>query len=164
MQPKTLSPRTLALAVSAVVLTAAVVVAAFIFLAEKPVGLLRPDDAKIVATGKAIYMEHCASCHGENLEGQPNWRRRGEDGLLPAPPHDRSGHTWHHTDDVLFAITKLGTAKFIGDDSYKSNMLPFEGTLSDDQIVAVLSFIKSTWPEDIRARHDRMNAQVSSGR
>ncbi len=163
MVRKTLGPRTLVYALSAVALVAVVSVTALTFFNEQPVGLLRPDDTKVVAAGKVIYMEHCAACHGDNLEGQPIWRRRDEDGLLPAPPHDQSGHTWHHTDDVLFAKTTLGTAKFIGQHDYKSNMLPFEGTLSDDQIIAVLSFIKSRWPENIRRRNDRMNAQATSG-
>ena len=53
-----------------------------------------PDNRRLVALGKRIYAEHCASCHGANLEGQPNWRIRKPDGRMPAPPHDSSGHTW----------------------------------------------------------------------
>lgn len=121
--------------------------------------LFRPDDAQIVAHGEALYGDYCASCHGENLEGQENWRERGSDGLLPAPPHDQTGHTWHHTDDVLFGITKYGVGKFAGLDDYKSSMQPFEGVLSDDDIIAVLSYVKSRWPDQIRRRHDQMNAQ-----
>ena len=121
--------------------------------------LFLPDDAQIVARGKAVYGDFCASCHGENLEGQVNWRERGSDGLLPAPPHDQTGHTWHHTDDVLFGITKYGVGKFAGLDDYKSSMQPFEGVLSDDNIIAVLSYVKSRWPGEVRRRHDQMNAQ-----
>src|SRR5205807_2276140 len=51
-----------------------------------------PNDAALVARGKAIYAEHCAACHGANLEGQANWRSRLPNGRLPAPPHDASGH------------------------------------------------------------------------
>jgi mono/diheme cytochrome c family protein len=61
-----------------------------------------------IAQGKALYAESCASCHGANLEGQPDWRTPGPDGRLPAPPHDETGHTWHHPDRVLFQYTKLG--------------------------------------------------------
>ena len=118
--------------------------------------LLRPDDPATVAEGAAVYAETCAACHGTRLEGQPNWRERGEDGLLPAPPHDETGHTWHHDGETLFRLTKFGVAKLIDDPDYATAMPAYEGTLSDDEIVAVLSYIKSTWPPEIRARHDEM--------
>lgn len=127
---------------------------------DDPVSRLRPDDAGLVAKGGAIYVAQCASCHGLKLEGQPDWRTRGADGLLPAPPHDASGHTWHHPDDTLFRITKFGVAKIIGDPNYKTAMPAYEGRLSDEEIVAVLSWIKAQWPASIRQRHDQMNAQA----
>ena len=118
--------------------------------------VLRDEDRDMVARGLRIYQENCASCHGANLEGQPNWRVAGKDGRLPAPPHDASGHTWHHDGDTLFRLTKYGTGALIGDPDYASNMPVYEGVLADDEIIAVLSYIKSTWPEDIRARYDEM--------
>ena len=66
------------------------------------------SNPELVALGAAVYVEHCASCHGERLEGEPNWRRRKADGTLPAPPHDATGHTWHHSDDLLFRLTRDG--------------------------------------------------------
>jgi len=120
-----------------------------------------PDNEQLVARGEAIYLEHCASCHGADLAGQSNWRERGADGLLPAPPHDPSGHTWHHPDSDLFALTKYGVAKAIGKPDYKSAMPAYEGVLSDEEIVAALSYIKSTWPAEIRERHDLINGPSS---
>ena len=117
---------------------------------------LRPDDAALVAEGEAIYAAQCASCHGADLEGQANWRERKADGRLPAPPHDASGHTWHHPDGQLFALTKQGPAALVGGD-YQSDMPGYAGVLSDREIVAVLSYIKSRWPAEIRARHDALN-------
>lgn len=149
----------------AVFVVAGLIVGYFIYATnshQQQGALIYPDDEKIVANGKKVYAENCASCHGENLEGQPNWKIRGDEGLLPAPPHNETGHTWHHTDHVLFGITKFGTAKFLGIDDFKSGMTPYEGVLSDDEIVAVLSFIKSSWPENIQRRHDQMNA-LNSG-
>jgi mono/diheme cytochrome c family protein len=99
--------------------------------------------------GRSLYASHCASCHGAHLEGEPNWRRRKANGRLPAPPHNASGHTWHHPAEQLFQITKYGTEKIVGN-FYKSDMLGFDDALSDDQIRAVLAFIESTWPEKIR--------------
>ncbi len=124
---------------------------------------LRPDDPKALAVGERIYVAQCAACHGARLEGQPEWRTRGPDDLLPAPPHDASGHTWHHPDETLFRITKFGVASIIGDPSYKTAMPVYEGNLSDDEIVAVLSWIKAQWPADVRQKHDQMNAQAAKG-
>lgn len=117
-----------------------------------------PDPARL-ATGLALYGEHCAACHGAELEGQANWRQRDSDGLLPAPPHDETGHTWHHPDQQLFEITKLGTAALIGPD-YLTAMGPFGEVLSDDEIWAVLAYIKSRWPEKLRARQAEATAQA----
>ena len=118
---------------------------------------LEVDNPQIVLNGSRIYDENCASCHGANLEGQPNWRARDADGRLPAPPHDESGHTWHHDSEALFALTKYGIAAVINNPDYPSNMPAYEGILSDDDIIAVLSYIKSTWPDDIRAIHDEID-------
>ena len=124
--------------------------------------VLQPGDAKVVAQGQSIYQTHCAACHGAKLEGQPNWRERDDKGLLPAPPHDASGHTWHHPDEVLVRITKLGVAKAANLKDYASAMPIYEGVLSDKEIVAVLSWIKAQWPAQIREKHDQMNAQAQS--
>ncbi len=96
--------------------------------------------------GAALYAGHCASCHGAQLEGQPDWRERGPDGRLPAPPHDASGHTWHHPDALLERIVRDGTAAVVGG-GYQSDMPGFGDVLSDAEIRAVLDYIKSTWPE-----------------
>lgn len=110
----------------------------------------------IVAEGKLIYERACASRHGADLEGQPNWRQPGPDGKLPAPPHDVSGHTWHHPDEQLFAITKHGTAATVGGD-YKTDMRGFDDELTDVQIKAVLAYIKSSWPAEMQERHNAMS-------
>ena len=95
--------------------------------------------------GAELYAEHCASCHGKNLEGQRNWMKRLASGRLPAPPHDASGHTWHHSDTQLFLITKEGMGALVAD--YDSDMPAFGDLLADDEIQAILAYLKSTWPE-----------------
>jgi len=62
-----------------------------------------PRDAAQVGKGNAIYDAQCAACHGRNLEGQPEWQTRLASGRMPAPPHDDSGHTWHHPDAIRTA-------------------------------------------------------------
>jgi len=116
-----------------------------------------PNDPTLVARGKVVYSERCASCHGANLEGQPNWRQRLPNGRLPAPPHDVTGHTWHHSDRQLFDMVKNGTAAMMP--GYETDMPAYKDTLSDADIWAVLSLIESTWPADIRERQTRMNRQ-----
>lgn len=118
---------------------------------------LRPDDAATVALGGKVYAAQCANCHGARGEGQPNWQQRDAQGRLPAPPHDASGHTWHHPDELLFRITKFGVAKAANLPGYESAMPAYEGKLSDEEIVAALSWIKAQWPAEIRRRHDAMN-------
>lgn len=125
----------------------------------RPGGLaLRPDDPKVTAQGAVIYRQQCAACHGASLQGQANWRERGPDGLLPAPPHDASGHTWHHSDELLVRITRDGVAAVAGDPGYRTAMPIYRGILTDQEIVAVLSWIKSQWSPQVRARHDQINA------
>ena len=106
-----------------------------------------------VLMGERLYQENCASCHGANLEGQSDWRTRLPNGRLPAPPHDASGHTWHHPDRVLLDIVKRGPAAIVGN-GYESDMPGYEDVLTDDEITAIIDYIKSTWPNRIRASQE----------
>ena len=117
---------------------------------------LKPFDQDLVDRGKLVYKNNCASCHGINLEGQERWRQLDADGYMPAPPHDESGHTWHHPDEYLFLMTKYGLEEIIGQE-YPNNMPAYNNVLSDREIVAALSFIKSTWSTRIRLQHDKIN-------
>ena len=124
--------------------------------AESPAGLLPYTDKAAIATGRAIYEAQCATCHGLDLEGEENWRDRNAEGYLPAPPHDETGHTWHHPDTQLFMITKHGTEAVVGN-GYKSNMIGFGDILTDREILEVLAYIKSTWPRRVTDTHNRIN-------
>lgn len=115
-----------------------------------------PSDATQVAAGKALYRAHCASCHGANLEGQPDWRSRLPTGRLPAPPHDASGHTWHHSDAVLLQIVQEGPA-FYASLGVQTDMPAFGTLLSEGDMAAVIAYIKSRWPAEIQARQSQTN-------
>ncbi|MEL7462315.1 MAG: cytochrome c [Pseudomonadota bacterium] len=107
-------------------------------------------DGRDIVGGAALYQDACAACHGVNLEGQPNWRIANADGTLPAPPHDKTGHTWHHDNQLLFDYTKLGGAGLMaarGRPGFNSGMPGFGDSLSDDEIWNILAYIRSTWPE-----------------
>src|SRR5260221_1772064 len=118
-----------------------------------------PDDPAQVALGQRIYTERCASCHGADLEGEPNWQTRKPNGRLPAPPHDASGHTWHHPDQQLIIITRKSLSAVVP--GYQSDMPAFEGVLTDEQIVAVLAVIESRWPPEIRSRQRALTRAAS---
>lgn len=122
-------------------------------------------DGATLALGAKVYGTHCAACHGANLEGEPNWRERKPSGRMPAPPHDDSGHTWHHPDAVLFGITKEGLVpgKYapLG---YQSDMPGFGGALSDDEIWAVLAYIASRWSSRARAHQTSVTREAGARR
>jgi len=126
----------------------------FVLLRERPVRI-DPSDTNQVALGKRLYAATCASCHGTALEGQPDWQRRLPNGRLPAPPHDASGHTWHHSDAFLMDVTQRGPAAY--PEGYLTDMPAFRDTLSNREIAAILAYIKSQWPADIRVRQNRLN-------
>jgi mono/diheme cytochrome c family protein len=119
-----------------------------------------PRDGQRVALGARVYAQQCATCHGAKLEGQPGWRRPLPNGRMPAPPHDESGHTWHHPDSLLFGITKRGLIPPYAPADYQSDMPAFGGKLSDDEIWAVLAFIKSHWTskEVVETRAEMMRS------
>lgn len=107
-------------------------------------------DPAVQSQGKEIYILNCAACHGTNLEGQPDWTTPNDDGSFKAPPHDEEGHTWHHSDRVLIESVLKGGTRLTGTLAGTSNMPAFEATLTDEEISAVLTYIKSTWPLDIQ--------------
>ncbi len=115
--------------------------------AAPPVPTLNPGR---VDQGAAVYARNCASCHGAILEGQKNWKELLPDGSLPAPPHDDSGHTWHHSDGVLQDITTRGGQLVYGSADSPSTMPAFGGTLTEADTAAILEFFKSRWGTEQR--------------
>jgi len=120
-----------------------------------------PDHSAQVILGHTIYVSRCAACHGLHLEGQPNWRQRLPNGRLPAPPHDADGHTWHHPDRQLFKMVKNGLASFVP--GYQTDMPIFRNVLSDEEIWAVLAYIKSRWPPHVREVQSRIGREAGDG-
>ena len=115
-----------------------------------------------LADGAALYAEHCAACHGAALEGEADWRVQKPDGTFPAPPHDDSGHTWHHADDMLYAYTRLGgqeALKRMGVDSVTSGMPAFGEILTDAEIEAIFDYIKTHWSETAREYQRKLSEE-----
>lgn len=119
-----------------------------VWLKPASAAYIDPSDGAMVEVGRRVYHAQCAACHGAKLEGQPNWRTRLANGRLPAPPHDISGHTWHHPDAVLFDIVKNGLVPGVtAPPGYESDMPAYADILSDDDIRASLAYIKTYWPK-----------------
>ena len=112
-----------------------------------PLPTFNPEE---ITLGKKVYSENCAQCHKENLEGEPNWQQQNEDDSFRSPPHDNTGHTWHHGDKLLIESIELGGSRLPDNIGGFSNMPAFKDTLTEDEITAVVNYIKSTWPDDIR--------------
>jgi mono/diheme cytochrome c family protein len=147
------------LAAAVVFLIGAIAVA--LWTGEKT--LADPENVEQVALGKSVYAQYCAACHGARLEGQRDWQRKLPSGRMPAPPHDASGHTWHHPDAMLFGMTKFGLVPGrYAPPGYQSDMPAFGGVLPDEQIWAVLAYIKSSWPQDIRRAQRELSAKQAA--
>ncbi len=110
--------------------------------------LLRPQPS--TASGQQLYQQYCASCHGAQGEGQPDWQKPRPDGTYPAPPHDWTGHTWHHSDAVLMKIILDGGAS-VAPPGYRSGMPAFRGQLTEQEVRAILSYIKGWWKPEQRS-------------
>lgn len=133
---------------------------AYLFLVgAKPVEIPFGDETQI-ALGESLYADHCAACHGADREGESGWQTPDQDGYYPAPPLDQNGHAWHHPDTLLFDIVKLGPEAVVGG-GYRSRMPGLGDTLSDNEILAILAYVKASWPLLIAEAHNWVNGKPS---
>jgi mono/diheme cytochrome c family protein len=108
---------------------------------------------EIISEGKVLYLANCATCHGVNLQGNPNWRSgTDKDGQSLPPPLNGTGHTWHHSPKVLHEILKYGLK--IYDENYEGKMVGNEN-LTDKEIYSILEYIESVWPEELRTNYTK---------
>ncbi len=121
-----------------------------------PAPLPRLDPAQ-AAGGRQVYVQYCATCHGADAEGAPNWQSPDTRGNLPAPPHNDSGHTWRHSDAQLREIIRNG----LRDPFNKTpelTMPPFtQERLGDRDLEAVLVYFKSLWSTEHRIYQEEQN-------
>jgi mono/diheme cytochrome c family protein len=113
-------------------------------------------NADTVKEGKQLYASHCASCHGRRLQGQLLWQVKDQFVGQRAPAHDQTGHTWQHSDEDLFHVTKFGRFSTTPA-TVKSYMPAYAQNLSDAQIVAIIAYIKATWPLGLRVSQALLN-------
>jgi mono/diheme cytochrome c family protein len=116
-----------------------------------------------VETGQRVYREHCAVCHGAHGEGAEGWKTPNQQGELPAPPHDPSGHTWRHGDAVLYRMIAQGWRDPFNETS-RLTMPGFEGALTGQEIEAVIAFLKTMWTPEQRRYQAEESRKETAGR
>jgi len=122
-----------------------------------PTAVILPAlDPSQVARGRQVYLQRCASCHGQNAEGAPNWQQPDARGNLSPPPHDDSGHTWRHSDAQLAEIIR-NRLRDRFNKTPELTMPPFKDRLSDAEITAVITYFESLWSSGHRAFQEEEN-------
>lgn len=114
----------------------------------------RGTNTEELAIGERVFQENCQECHGIKASGAVReWQKRLPDGSMPAPPLNGTAHAWHHNDKVLLRTVNEGGIPLGG------TMPAFREILSQDEKTAVLTYIKSLWPDDIYAAWRERNAE-----
>ena len=101
-------------------------------------------DPEAVALGRGVYNQYCAACHGATGEGAASWDTPNDAGELPAPPHDSTGHTWKHSDRMLYHIVLQGWRDPFNK-TERGTMPAFQGVLSPAEARAVVTYLKTLW-------------------
>ena len=63
-----------------------------------------------------------------------------------------TAHAWHHPPDGLFRIIERGSP------AADSSMVGWGGRMSGEEIHAVLAYIQSLWPEQLRRRYEQAHS------
>lgn len=118
-------------------------------------------DEDTLSLGQTVYEQHCAECHGVDGEGQfPDAPMEpDETGRIGAPPHDGTGHTWHHDDGLLIDYVINGGK---GNPEQFYPMPGFGDILSDAEIEAVVAYLKTFWTEEQRMMQAERSLQAES--
>lgn len=104
----------------------------------------------VVDYGDGLFQQNCAICHGVNAEGTKEWKITDVNGNYPPPPLNGSAHAWHHSIPQLARSIKEGGIKLGGD------MPPFGDKLTDQDVLAVIAYFQSKWPDEVyKVWHDR---------
>jgi mono/diheme cytochrome c family protein len=123
-----------------------------LLLAESAVAGGDPPPAlgpELVVEGKRIYQQYCASCHGAQGEGAPDWEQQNALGELPPPPHGPAGHTWKHSDAMLYRIISQGW-RDPWNKTDRLTMPAFGKVLTPHEIKAVITYLKTLWTPEQR--------------
>ena len=87
--------------------------------------------------GKALFNTNCSTCHQENGQGQPN--------VFPPLVGNTEVTAKDPTPIIAIVLHGLATPKAIMGKQYAGGMPPWKGTLSNAEIAAVLTYVRSAW-------------------
>lgn len=109
------------------------------------------DRTQVISRGTQLYAAECAACHGARLEARAAGTQL-EDVYGPpwAPSLGAAGHAWRHSDAELAAIVAQGVGGAVPPSS-TAGMPAFAGRLDHGEIDAILAYVKSGWPGNVRA-------------
>lgn len=120
-----------------------------------------PLDANQIEAGRKIYQQYCASCHGPRGGVKGDWEQPNAQGELPPPPHDAEGHTWKHSDAMLYRMVSEGWRDPFNK-TKRLTMPAFGDQLSPRQICDVTIYLKTFWTPEQR-EFQREETQVRGG-
>jgi mono/diheme cytochrome c family protein len=103
-----------------------------------------------LARGEELYQANCMRCHGGATGGS----------ISDIPPrHNAEGHTWHHPDCQLVDIVAAGMPRRPGLPDDAPTMPAFGDRLSDDDVRAILAYLKTWWKPDQRQSQEEVTAR-----
>ena len=106
-----------------ILLTAALILSSYALATGGSASL---NTTRTVADGSALYAAKCATCHGKDGRGIPNWRSKGQPDFTDAK--------WQksRTDAQIADVTKNGKGKYMP-----------KAKMSDDEIAAVVIRVRA---------------------
>ncbi len=141
------------------VLHAGAALFAFAIATQSAAAELPAPDWQYVDAGRAVYRQRCAVCHGARGEGAPHWQQRDVNGEMPPPPHDSQGHTWKHSDGMLYQLIRDGWRDPFNKTD-RLTMPAFGSVLTPVQIRSVITYLKTLWtPQQRRFQREESQAQ-----
>ena len=114
-----------------------------------------------LSRGEQLYNANCLQCHGGREGGQ----------MMDYPPkHNANGHTWHHPDCELKQVILNGSdemtemmRQMMNVPTTVPRMPAWKDKLSDEDIAAILAFVKTMWTEEERQYQERITRQTCGG-
>jgi mono/diheme cytochrome c family protein len=101
-----------------------------------PDAKVQAPDAKLMKAGESIWQDSCSACHRMDAGGVPRF--------FPPLQHDPNVQQTDPTTLIHFVLA--GTRKVPTDNAPTPLAMPaYEWKLSDDQIAAVLTYVRNSW-------------------
>lgn len=110
--------------------------------------------AEIVHPGKAVYNKYCLTCHQSDGSGVPNMH----------PPLGPGSWVENEPEELIAIMMKGLSGKIeVNGQEYK-NFMPSHAKLTDEEIADVLTYIRSSFGNNLGPVTPEMVAKIRSGR